>query len=84
MELEEKRKDSGETPPYSGEGLVDIEVGVTRIPYLSDLKEAEQYLVYSLDEDYRGYTAIGSSGNDYDNRGYPHIGVFFGPFQQIL
>lgn len=77
-ELEERRKDSGETPPYSGEGLQNINVGETRIPYLSDLKKAKQYLVYGLDADYAGYSAEGTSGIDFLPQGWPHIGLYFG------
>lgn len=59
----------------------------TRIPYLSDLKVAEQYSVYGLDTDYLGYNATGSYGvysQGVLSREYPSIGKFFGPESEIL
>lgn len=59
----------------------------TRIPYLSDLKKAEEYNVYGLDTDYLGYNATGSYGvysQGVSSREYPTIGKFFGPESEIL
>jgi|OM-RGC.v1.010598173 hypothetical protein len=61
--------------------------GATRIPYLSDLKEAEEYSTYGLDADYLGYNATGAYGvftQGVLSREYPTIGKFFGPEGKIL
>ena len=82
--LEESEEEEGE----EGEEVdKKLEVYETRIPYLSDLKKAEEYSVYGLDTDYLGYNATGSYGvfsQGILSREYPTIGKFFGPESEIL
>ena len=70
-----------------GEADKKLESYPTKIPYLSDLKKAEEYSVYGLDTDYLGYSATGSYGvfsQGVLSREYPTIGKFFGPESEIL
>lgn len=50
----------------SGFGVRGVKIQATRIPYLSDLKKAEQYSVYGLDDEYLGYNASGLYSKDTD------------------
>jgi hypothetical protein len=48
----------------SGFGIQGVKIQATKIPYLSDLKKAEQYDVYGLDDEYLGYNASGLYSKD--------------------